>query len=203
MKNRHIIIIILGLILIYLTYLSKYESNILTVMIWGVLLLLVIILFIVTLYRNILKYSKEKSLKNFFTTYLILGLAVVLCGMEYMIQRDFNKPSLLRVFYDGDFNGTAIDFKEDGTFIFDNSAIGTSSYTYGTYKILGDKITLDKKSLENVIVTDKLEIRKKEPKHTDGIQADKYIYQIDKNSNAMVDETIFKVIVDNRNNYPN
>lgn len=166
-------------------------------------MLLVIILFIVTLYRNILKYSKEKSLKNFFTTYLILGLAVVLCGMEYMIQRDFNKPSLLRVFYDGDFNGTAIDFKEDSTFIFDNSAIGMSSYTYGTYKILGNKITLDKKSLENVIVTDKLEIRMKEPKHTDGIQADKYIYQIDKNSNAMVDETIFKVIVDNRNNYPN
>lgn len=196
MKNKHLTIIVIGLILFLITCLSKYQSNIITALLWGFFVFIWLLLFLTTLYRNISQYIKDRTI-NFLTTYLILAFTVIICAIEYKIQNDFNKPSLLKVFYDGDFNGTAIDFKEDGTYIFDNSAIGMSNYTYGNYKISGNKIILDKAQIENVILTDNLEIRAK-LNSSEETDKDEYLYQIDKNGNTMTDETFFRVVINNR-----
>jgi hypothetical protein len=198
MKNRHLVIIVLGCIILWQSYMSRYGTDIVRALLWGGLIFIGFVLFIVTLIRNIIRFRKERRTQNFFTTYLILGFAIIISGIEYKNQYDLDKPSLLTASYDGDINGASIDFKNDSTFIFENSAVEMSDYTYGTYKISGNKITLDKNFIENIILTDQLEIRVKDPKHTDGIETDNYVYRIDKNGNAMVDETIFRVVADNR-----
>jgi len=195
MKNRHIIIIVLGFIIIWLTYMSKFGTNIIDAMFWGGFIFIGFILFLVTFVRNIIRFIKERRAQNFFTTYLILAFAIIICGIEYKNQYDFDKPSLLKGSCDGDINRTSIDLKKDGTFIFENSATEIIDYMYGTYTISENKITLDKTFLENVIVTDKLEIRDKED--SENTQT-KFLYQIDEKGNILSNEIEFRVIEDNR-----
>ena len=66
------------------------------------------------------------------------------------------------MFYDGNYNGTGIDFKTGGTFIFDDAAIRVSEDQYRTYRITGDRIVIDKKGLNNVALSSVLEVREKE-----------------------------------------
>ena len=112
-------------------------------------------------------------------------------------QINFNKPTLLKVFYDGDFNGTGIDFKTDGTYIFDNSAIGISDYFYGTYKITNDRITMDKDQFDNLTNLKYLEIREGK---TENNATDLYLYQIDSLGNLIDNSQEFRVTIDNRKN---
>ena len=116
------------------------------------------------------------------------------------INKNFDKPTLIRIYYDGDFNGTGIDFKTDGTYIFDNSAIGMSDYQYGTFTIKGNEITLDKSELDNVIKTNRLEIRPKTIEYSDRTEIENYVYQTDENAEILKSETEFRVVIDNRIN---
>ncbi len=122
---------------------------------------------------------------------------ITIFGINWRNESDLNKPTLVRVFYDGDFNGTGIDFKTDVTYIFDNFAIGLSDFTYGTYKIEGQKITLDKNEIENVIKTNLLEIKDIKENGVDYL-AGEYLFQIDQNGSEMKTAIKFRVVEDNR-----
>jgi Leucine-rich repeat (LRR) protein len=115
--------------------------------------------------------------------------------LEIIINNNFNKPTLLRVYYDGDYNGTSIDFKTDETYIFDNSAIGLSSYFYGTYKINGNKITMDKDTIDNLTNLKYLEIRDKQ---IEEMESGMYLYQVDSSGNLIKHSDKYRVIIDNR-----
>jgi len=108
--------------------------------------------------------------------------------------------TLVRIFYDGDFNGTGVDFKTDGTYIFDNSAIGLSDYIYGEYIISENKITLDKRNLDKVIKTSHLEIRTKIIEYSDRTENEQYVFQIGDEDEVLKNEIEFKLMVDNRKN---
>ncbi|WKW45474.1 hypothetical protein P3875_06695 [Myroides sp. JBRI-B21084] len=101
----------------------------------------------------------------------------------------------MKVFYDGDFNGTGIDFKTDGTYIFDNSAIGISDYFYGTYRIDENKITMDKDTIDNLTNFKFLEIKDKELEQG---KTDLFLYQVDSLGNAIERSDEFRVTIDNR-----
>ncbi|HMR18316.1 MAG TPA: hypothetical protein PKA53_03365 [Sphingobacterium sp.] len=90
----------------------------------------------------------------FFSTVLCLACVLVTIGLEIKKDREFNKPSLLNIFYDGSYNGRGIDFKMDGRYILDEMAIGFIDYSYGTYTISNNKITLNppyKKGSQDII----------------------------------------------------
>jgi hypothetical protein len=131
-----------------------------------------------------------------------IGLAIIFTTIiliwNAQINSNFDKPTLVRIFYDGDFNGTGIDFKTDGTYIFDNSAIGLSNYFYGEYEINGNRIILDKNNLDNVVMTNQLEIRPKTIEYSDRKEVENYVYQIDKKGNVLKNETQFRLVVDKR-----
>lgn len=112
-------------------------------------------------------------------------------------QLKFDKPTLLKVFYDGDFNGTGIDFKTDGSYIFENSAIGLSDYFYGTYSISGSRITMDNDQIDNLINLKYLEIREKK---TINNESALYLYQIDSLGNLVDNSEEYRVTIDNRKN---
>lgn len=125
---------------------------------------------------------------------MLIGL---IFGLYLKNNAVFNKQTLVRAYYGGYFNGTSIDFKTDGTYIFDNFAIGFSDYVHGNYKINGQLITLDKKEIDNVIKTDLLEI--KDIKET-GIDylAGVYLFQVEPNGKEIERASKFRIVIDNR-----
>ncbi|MEE1897939.1 hypothetical protein V1389_06315 [Flavobacterium rakeshii] len=195
---RQITILIIGFTLIYITWRSKYESSLFDAMFYPPLLLTGIILALVTLYKEIKLYLKEKKFFNFAFTGCSLIFTITIAVLINNINTTFNKPTLLRAYYDGDFNGSSIDFKTDSTYILENSAIGFSAYIYGNYKINQNKITLDTNNLDSVIETDKLEIREVKIQYNDSIKKEKQLFQIDEQGKIINNFTIFKITEDNR-----
>ena len=192
---RLILILLVGVILTYLTYKSKYQTFIGTAIIWGILLIIGITLFVWTITKDIKAYNSSKQIKNFTLTFICLIFIAIISILEIKINIDFNKPTLLKAFYDGDFNGTGIDFKKDGTYIFDNSAIGMSDYYYGTYKINGNKITLDKDQIDNLTNLKYLELRENQLEEG---KRELYLYQIDINGKKIEQSTEYRITIDNR-----
>lgn len=203
MKNwkyilRLIGILTIGLLLVKITYQFKYSTFVFDFIVFGILSIIGLIFLIWSLFTDLKQFRTDKKLLSL----IPLGLGIVFTSIiwiyNFQINANFNKPTLLRIFYDGDFNGTGIDFKTDGTYIFDNSAIGQNDYLYGEYKISGNRIILDKGNLDNVVVTHQLEIRPEVIKHPDRTEVQNYAYQTDKKGNVLKNETKFRLVLDNR-----
>ena len=197
---RLILIFIVGALLIYYTYKFKYQSFFFDAVIWVGLIFLGSILAFWTLFRDIKLYSVEKRFKNFTLSFIALVFITIILTKELKINHEFDKPTLLKVYNAGDFNGTGIDFKTDRTYILINSAIGLSNYFYGTYTIDGNKITLDKDRIDNIPNLKHLEIIKKEKlKLADEQQTENYLYLVDKNGEVIKNSEKYSVVIDNRN----
>ena len=106
---------------------------------------------------------------------------------------------MIRGYYDGDFNGSGIDFKKDGTYIFENHAMGFSDFIFGFYEIEENIITLDRNEIDNVIKTNKLEIKSYLIKYPEKDKNEKFLVQINENGNELKRESGLKIIIDNRN----
>jgi len=195
---RTILILLVGGLLTNLTYKSQFRTFFGDAIFWLFLILIGIIILIWTLVKDIELYKSENKIQNFSLTILCFLIIGIITTLEIKIQNNFNKPTLLKVFYDGDYNGTAIDFKEDGTYIFDNSAIGLSDYTYGTYEINGNKITLDRNKIDNLTDLKNLEIKEKEIIYKGDVKKELYLFQVDKNGKVIGRTTEYRVTVDNR-----
>lgn len=196
-KIRLLLILLIGGLLIYFAFQSQFKTFFFDSIIELGLILLGLSISIWTLVTDIKNYRTNRQLKTFALTILCLTFAFIIATFHIRTQINFNKPTLLKVFYDGDFNGTGIDFKTDGTYIFDNSAIGLSDYFYGTYKIEDDRITMDKDQFDNLTNLKYLEIREKK---TENNATDLYLYQIDSLGNLIDNSNEFRVTIDNRKN---
>jgi ABC-type transport system involved in multi-copper enzyme maturation permease subunit len=189
---RTILILIVGGLLTYLTYRSKYQVVFFISWIWFLLILVGVLLFAWTISSDISRYREEGYIRSFSLTTLCVTFIVAVLAIEYHIRKQFNKPTLVKAYYDGDINATGIDFKVDGTYVFDNYAIGIVDYQYGTYRVNGDIIALDKRKLGDVIETGRLKID--DTRRENG----KYLIQVDANGQAVDDATEFRITVDNR-----
>ena len=165
--------------------------------IFGGIALIGIVYWLWSINKDLKQYKSTKNSRLLIGTILGIVFIGLILVMNWKNNSDLNKPTLVRVYYDGDFNGTSIDFKTDGTYIFDNSAIGLSDYVYGKYEINGNRIILDKNNLDNVVMTNQLEIRPKTIEYSDRKEVENYVYQIDKKGNVLKNETEFRIVVDN------
>jgi len=196
---RLISIIFVGGLLTYLTFKSRYQTFFLEAVVWVFSMCVGIILFLWSTVQDYKNYKSSKEVLSFLPTAIAVILTVLILSVQYDINADFEKPSLLTVYYDGDFNGTGIDFKNDGTYIFQSSAVGMSNFQYGNYQIYGDKIVIDKNELENVVMTNMLEVRPGQIEYADSTRSEKFLYQLS-NSGHIIDDAIeFRVVIDNRN----
>ena len=149
--------------------------------IYGTLILVFIIFLVISIFKDLKKYRKEKIWLNFIPTiigFLIL-FSFIIINLSFKI-RD-NSPVIIQAGYDGGYNGAWFDFRKDGTYKFVNSGgIGADIFR-GNYKIEDSIITLDKDNLE-FLKTDKLAIRQFiYPDST----SQRFIYQIDKKHNVI------------------
>lgn len=193
---RFISILIVGLLLINITYNSQFEVSLADGLSWFVLIFIGICLLIWTLVTDIKRYRFEKKVSSFGFTVLCLLIFAIVSLLEVKSQGVFNQTTLLKVFYDGDFNGVGIDFKKNGTYIFDNSSIGSSNYTYGTYQISGDSITLDRNKIGNVSGLKHLVIKPKS--NPDSSKTDMYLFSINEKGDMLAHSLVFRITVDNR-----
>jgi hypothetical protein len=193
---RLILIFVVGVLLIYLTYKSKYQSCFFfDTIIWVILILIGIFTFLWTIIKEIRLFNKEKRLKNFSLTFLCIFFVSAILTLEIIIVKNFKKPTLLNACHTGSLNAVCIDFKTDGTYIFNNSSVFISDYIYGTYKISGNKITIDRDTIEKQIKSKYLQIRKKE---IEDKKTDFYLFQVDSTGTLIKDLQIYKVLIDNR-----
>lgn len=204
MKNwkyavRLVGISIVGLLLVKKTIQLKYSSFMFDLISYDGFIIVGLILLIWSLLTDIKDFRVNNKLISLIPVCLGIIFTTLILFLNIQINSNFNKPTLMRIYYDGDYNGTGIDFKTNGKYIFSNSAIGLSDYIYGEYEINGDIIILDKGSLDNVIVTNQLEIRPKvfesSNHHT---EANNYVYQINEKGNIIENTLEFRLVVDNR-----
>ena len=195
---RLILIFLVGGFLTYLTYKSKYQTFFFEAIIWGGLILVGLIIFLWTIIKDFQQFKTERRLVNFALTFLTLLFTIIILTIEVKNKNDFNKQTLLKVFYDGDYNGTGIDFKTDGTYIFDNSAIGLSDYTYGTYEIKGNKLTLDRNKIDNLTELKYLELKEKAIDYQNVVKKELYLYHVNKNGEIIDRTNEYRVTIDNR-----
>lgn len=187
---RLVILIAIGFELVYQTTRFKYNSFIFDLIIYGVFILIAFFFLCWVLSKDLKSFKSEKSKKYLASSIIGITFIILIVCINWRISYDFNKPTLLKAYYDGDINGASIDFKEDRTYIFENSAIGISHYEYGTYSLRDNSITLDKKGIDNVINSDRLIIQT--------IETDCFIKQVNELGKIIENETEFKVTVDNR-----
>ncbi len=193
-----ILILVVGGLLTYLTGKTKFQSSPFDAIIWGLLIVIGFVIVFWTISKDINLYRSNKRKTSFALTLLCLLFIAIIAALQIKIIRDFNKPTLLRVYYDGDFNGTGIDFKIDGTYIFDNSAIGMSDYFYGKYTINGSNITMDKDQIDNITGLKHLEVKEKKIEYKEGPTKEIYLFQVDKSGIVIEKGIEFRVTIDNR-----
>ena len=192
---RLILILIVGGCLTNLTYKSQFGSSFFDGFILIFLIVAGLVLLAWTIEKDIQLFKDRKNVASFSLTIVSLLFITVCLILNLSIDNNFVKPTLLKVFYDGDYNGTGIDFKKDGTYIFDNSAIGISDYYYGTYQINGDNITMDRDQIDNLTHLKYLKVINKQY-GSDG--PDLYLSQVDNAGNLSEHSDEYRVIVDNR-----
>jgi hypothetical protein len=203
MKNwkyilRLIGILAIGILLVKMTSQFKYSTFFFDLIIFGILVIIGVLFLIWSIFSDLKQFRINKKIHRLIPIAFGIIFTTGISIRNMQINSNFDKPTLFRVFYDGDYNGTGIDFKTDGTYIFDNSSIGMSDYQYGTYKMKGNKITLDKNELDNVIKTNLLEIRPKTIEYSDRTETENYVYQVNKIGEILKNKTKFRVVVDNR-----
>lgn len=203
MKNwRYILrlagILIVGILLLKMTYHFYNSVFIVDLMLFAALSIIGLGFFIWSLFSDIRQFRRNKEWKSLIPIIVGVAFTIVIWIWNEQIHVNFDKPTLVRVHYDGDFNGVGIDFKMDGSYIFDNYAMGMSDYTYGTYQIDGNVITLDRSYLQNAIRSHRLQIQTKTIEYSDGTVKEEYLVQLDKNGKVIENATSFRLIVDNR-----
>lgn len=126
---------------------------------FGFLLFLFLIFLGFSINKDFKKFKISKLWKSYFPS--LIGLLILVSfGVTSLVLtvRD-NSPTIIHASYDGDFNGAWFEFKEDGTYKFvDHAGIG-ADITRGNYQMRDSIIILDKSTIGNVIVSNKLAVR--------------------------------------------
>jgi len=187
-----------GILLLKMTYHLEYSTFMLDSFFFVIIVLFGVSILIWSIMTDLKQFRIDRRIIQLLPVVLGLGFPLFIYLKVLKINSTFDKPTLIRVYYDGDFNGTGIDFKIDRTYIFDNSVIGLSGFSYGTYRIIDNQIILDKSELENVIKTNRLEIKTKRIEYSAGAKTEDYLFQIDKEGKILENVTEFRVVIDNR-----
>ena len=157
---------------------------------YAFLILLFLIFLSFSVSKDFKKYKTSKSFKSFIPSTIGFLILISFAINAFVLSLRDNSPVLIHAGYDGGFNGAWFEFKKDGTYKFvDHAGIG-ADITRGNYEIKDSLITLDKSKIANVIVSNKLIIRKEN--YTDSTKV-KMLYQIDEKHSVVNDN--FKFLI--------
>ena len=186
------LLVITGIYYLYFSIKNADNTFIFDGIIYFLLILLFIVFFTITFKNDFKNFKVSKNYKSFlFTTVGVLMIFINIVCQLYLSSRD-DSAIILKAFYDGDYNGSSLEFREDGMYKFSNGSGLGESIQRGSYSINDTVITLDKTNIDNVIQSKSLLLRK-------GLNgADIKILQVDNNFNLIHKATEFRVVYDKR-----
>jgi len=186
------LLIIIGVYYLYFSVRNIDNTFIFDGVIYFLLILLFIVFYIITFRNDFKTFKVLKNYKSFLFTAIGSLIIILNIGCHlYLSSRD-NSEVVLKAFYDGDYNGSSLEFRKDGTYKFGNGSGLGVSIQRGYYSMNDSIITLDKDDIDKVIESKTLVIRSK----LSG--TDVKILQIDKNFNLIAKATEFRVVQDKR-----
>lgn len=125
---------------------------------------------------------------------IVLGISissiVIVAAMSSNRHQYFDQKSLLKIGTSADFNGVTIDFKKDGTYIFNRYGLG-ADYGYGSYAISQNHIYLQPENPTGTHISDSLII-------VIGVNGTQTVVEVDGMGKEEANSTRFQVIEDNR-----
>lgn len=133
-------------------------------------------------------YRQTKNILSYTPTICFIVMVGFCCSLQYYYYRREHVPVLVYGNYDGDYNGTSIALRNDGTYQVNNYCLG-DCFFYGKYTMRDSIVTLDRDLIDNV-VTRHLVIRRSETA----------IIQVDTNGQELTEYDRFRLIKDNRSN---
>ncbi|GGG55330.1 hypothetical protein [Epilithonimonas arachidiradicis] len=184
--------VITGIYYLYFSIKTADNTFIFDGVIYFLLIILFIVFFTITVRNDFNNFKISKKYKSFLFTAIGILIIILNIGCQlYLSSRD-NSEIVLKVFYDGDYNGSSLEFRKDGTYKFGNGSGLGESIQRGKYSIKDTIITLDKDNIDNVIESKTLML-KRELNGTDA-----KIVQVDKNFKLIDRATKFRVVKDKR-----
>lgn len=187
---RPSLIFIIALTAIYRAWKLKYGFFFFEIFTWILLFGIWIALFIRTIYKESNTSSTLHPLNKISFTAIMTVISIIVAATFIWSKWEEGKPTLILALHQKEYSNFSFDFKTDGTYIYEESAIGGYIRSYGEYTIQNDTIILSHNEIKDLIDTNKLVFTtktKKEPwlqpakQSTDTITFD------------------FKIIEDNRN----
>jgi hypothetical protein len=185
------------------TYIATIDDDIFTN---SFILIFLIALFLITSVWSFFKDKRDYSLTHQIVSYspaavTLIFVSVIFITQRIMIARD-SSPVLIQAGYDGGYNGTWFEFREDGTYKFANSGGISVTYIRGAYKLNKNNIVLDKSNLDGAVTTQYLSIRTNDNDDPslkrNGISPGKVLLLVNKDNNIIDKEMIFVVHEDHR-----
>ena len=186
------LLVIAGIYYLYFSIKTADNTFIFDGVIYFILILLFIVFFTITFRHDFKTFKVSKNYKSFLFTAIGIFIIILNIGCQWYLSSRDNSEILLKVFYDGDYNGSSLEFRKDGTYKFGNGNGLGESIQRGNYTMNDSIIILDRDNIDNVIESKTLVIRNE----LNG--ADAKIFQIDKNFNLIDRATQFRVVYDKR-----
>ncbi|QNR23915.1 hypothetical protein [Croceimicrobium hydrocarbonivorans] len=192
-----LVLIGLGSFLTYQWAQLKYSTFMLKTILLNALALVGIGFWIWSTIKGLSNYKRTRLKSHLIAPFIGLFFILLIVGINESIEAEFDKPTLIRAYYDGDYNGVHIDFKTDGTYIVDAHAIGLSEFKYGEYKQDGNRMILNGEEKDRSLESDLLEIRDIAEGEGDQLEG-AYIFQIDSKGEELDQAIRFRIVEDNR-----
>jgi hypothetical protein len=173
-KNNIYILTISGILFALVLYKSYHYDNLFEIFIYPILGGIGFYQFYKGLFNEIEAYRKTKKLKSYFSTFTGFFLIILNIGIYSYYEIKLNSETLFKTE-----NGFYGDFKKNGEYIIKNGSWASKTHFYGNYSIKDSILTLDRKGLDDEIISNRFAIRKYKAGENDSIK--EYLIQIDKN----------------------
>ena len=201
---------ICGLLFTYTLFQSYHFDNIFEIFIYIILGAIILFIFFNVLFNNKKKYKNIKNLKSYSLILVGIILVIVNLGIFTFYEIKLNALTLLKT----QNHGVYADFKQDGTYIIKSGSWGSRKHFYGKYSIEDSIIKVDRKTFDDVLVSNTFVIRKvnnafgKDEKNgtrnylieldRNGKEIKNRLIDFDKAKNEIYDSYKFEITTDNR-----
>jgi hypothetical protein len=195
-RNKIFTIIISGILFAYVLFQSYHFDNIFQIFFYIIFGGIGLFILFNGIFPEIEKYKKTKEFKSFSLTFIGIALIILNLGIFSYYEMKLNAQTLLKAKN----HGVYADFKKNGEYIILSGSWANKQHFYGVYNLKDSTINMDRNYFDDILVTDKLVIRKIKDAfgENDNGKIRKYLIEINQNGREIDNNCKFEIIEDNR-----
>ena len=195
-KTKIFLLTISGILFTYILYQSYHFDNIFQIFFFIILGGIILFLFFNGIFIEIDKYKKTNELKSYSLTFIGIILVILNLGIFSYYEMKLNSQTLLKA----ENHGVYADFKKNGEYIIKSGSWASKKHFYGKFEIKDSIIKVDRKSFDEILVTDKFVIRKIKNAfgENDNERIRNYLIELNRNGKEIDNNCKFEIVEDNR-----